>query len=164
MPGISDTDKGKVAREEWIFRVGMGRRAFFTADLKIEITALGHGIARIEHDIEDGLLEGAGIGLNGHCLGIHWKVEPAVRAEHLLNNILKIAYRFENIDRRKAEFLSAGKDQQLFDQGSGPATVSADAGEAFLEFPIQVLIPQEQFRGEFDDPEDIVELMRDSGR
>ena len=129
-----------------------------------KLAAPGHGIARIDGQIQDHLLDLSGIGFHRSELRIGRERILDVLADQAREHLAHFGDDGVQVDHARLQHLHAAEGQQLARHGNGAAGGFLNLLHAFLVESVRAFAVLEQIAIAADDGQQIIEVVRDAAR
>ena len=114
--GIADGDHDVVARRDLAVHAGVVFVEIDVAGLQRKLAAIGHGVARIEREVEDRGGELVRIDQRGPCIVGQQRRDLDVLAERRMQQFGGLQHQRIDVDFERLQRLLAGKGQQMLGQ------------------------------------------------
>ena len=127
-----------------------------------ELTAIGHGVARIDREVDDHLLELMQVGLDGPEVAAAFELQLDVLAEQAAEQDRQLGQHVAELQALRPQGLLAREGEQLAHEAGSAVRVLLDVHDV-LEGRIGRAVVHQQEVGEADDRrQHVVEIMRDA--
>ena len=163
-PRVADAQAGKLARTRFGVLLSIGLVDFHSRSAQGELSSPGHGVAGIDRQVQDDLLDHSQIGVDVNRFGGEMELHGDVLAHQSLQHSAHGADDFVEFERLGLHDLLSAEGQQLAGQVRGALCGGAHLFETFGALGAQLLGFQEHGRVTQDDAEDVVEVMGHPGR
>ena len=152
----------KLARARLRIAQSLGLVCFHSRGAQGELAASSHGVAGVDRQVHEDLLDHPQVGVNIDRLGGEVKLHGDVLADQALQHSAHVADDFVEVQGLRLHHLFAAESQQLAGQMRGALRGGGDLFQGFHLLGPAVLDIQEHARVALDDAEDIVEVVGDA--
>ena len=161
-PGVGDGEMGAVAGGGPGVLNGVGLVDQGDIDGELEFAASGHGVAGVDGEVEQRLLEHAGIGAHGDGLGHDARGERDVLTEDTAHELAHVLDEFAEVDGLLLLVLLAAEGEELAGEAGGAFGGGGDLVDGLAAVAIEVGQFAERGDLELDDREQVVEVVGDA--
>ena len=129
-----------------------------------ELAAVGHGVPRVDGEVQDDLFQLARIGLDGHEIGCQPGAQLHILPEKPPQQLVHVGDHLVGIQRRRGDDLLAAEGQELAGEVRRPQRGLPDLLEFFARWNTWCQAVQHEVGGAEDGREQVVEVVGHSPR
>jgi hypothetical protein len=161
-PGIAEGEADELAWGGLGMEAGLGRVNMDGGGADQELAAFGHGVAGVDGQVDQNLLQHPRIGLDGWEARGKIHAQGNILAQNAAEHFADLVDDLVQVGHLQMEFVLAAEGQQLARQVAGPPGGLGDFLEGVGRFVARRRIGHEHARMAADDGEKVVEIVGDA--